>query len=96
MSVASQVVAMCAEDEYERRLQEKDAECASLRTRLAEAESRVSYLEGVLSADECYTRCRDCGAYVHESDNDWAVTDDGDELCDACNEKMLDEGNGAP
>lgn len=64
------------------------------RVMLASKRARVAYLESILNEDESYIRCRDCGAYVHERDNDWATTEDGDELCDECAEKIQDaEGN---
>lgn len=50
---------------------------------------RVAYLEGILNADGSFSRCHDCGAYVHERDNDWARYD-GMEICDECEEKRQD------
>lgn len=52
------------------------------------ARERVAYLERILNADEMYLRCRDCGAYEGVDDaDDWSTTEDGDHLCEGCNEK---------
>jgi len=52
------------------------------------SKERVTYLEGILDEDEEYSRCRDCSSYVRvDDDDDWVVTDDGDDLCPECNAK---------